>query len=80
MASLIVQIMLAGVLGAAGALVGGLTLLALRLLLTPRIRAQQAQIIREIGIIAAAKRALLEVPEPEDFSRKAPEQAPGLSG
>lgn len=71
MALLIIHIAIGGLIGAVGALVGGLALLSLRIFLTRHIRVRQAEIIREIGIFAALKRALLEVPDRElDFSQR----------
>ncbi len=65
MPSLLVGIGLGGLVAATGALVAGLALVALRMLINKDARTRQLETIRHIGIRAAAKRALLEVPEPE---------------
>jgi hypothetical protein len=65
MASLVIHIGLGGITAAAGALVGGMTLLAMRILFTPPVRARARAEIRELGIIGATKRALFEISQPE---------------
>jgi hypothetical protein len=72
MASLLIHIGLGGLVGAGGALVGGLIILALRVLLSKRIRSQQLEKIRQIGVVGATKQALFEVRQPElDFPKRA---------
>jgi hypothetical protein len=69
MTSLLMHIGVGGVVGAAGALFGGLIVVGLRLFVTKRARARQMERIRQIGIVGATKQALFDVPEPElDFS------------
>jgi hypothetical protein len=72
MASLLIHIGVGGVVGASGALVGGLTVLGLRMFLTKRARAWHLERIRQIGLVQAAKQALFDVPQPElDFRKRA---------
>lgn len=69
MASLLAHIGLGGIAGAAGAVLGGLIVLALRVIFTSRARARTE--IRELGIVGAAKRALFDLPQSElDLSKK----------
>jgi hypothetical protein len=70
MASLLIHIGLGGLVGAGGALVGGLIVLSLRVLLTREVRARQLEKIRQIGILGTTKQALFEVRQPElDFNK-----------
>jgi hypothetical protein len=66
MASLLIHIGLGGMVGAGGALVGGLIILSLRVLLSKNMRTQQLERIRQIGVVGAAKQALFEVPQHND--------------
>jgi hypothetical protein len=69
MASLVAHIGLGGIAGAAGAVVGGLTVLALRVVFTRRASAREQ--IRQLGIVGATKRALFDLPQSElNFSGK----------
>jgi hypothetical protein len=63
MASLLIHIGLGGMVGAGGALVGGLVILCLRVLLSKNLRIEQRERIRQIGVVGAAKQALFEVPQ-----------------
>jgi hypothetical protein len=65
MASFLTHIALGGVVGAAGALTGGLMLVALRIFLNRTARSQQLERIRQIGIIAVTKQALFDERNPE---------------
>lgn len=65
MASLLTHIAVGGALGAIGAVLAGLLMLVLRVLLNKRRRNEERIIIRELGIMAAAKKALFEEREPE---------------
>lgn len=72
MASLLIHIGVGGVVGAIGALAGGLTLLGLRMFLTKRARRRNLERIRQIGLLAAIRQALFDVPQPElDFGKRA---------
>ncbi len=59
------HIAVGGVVGAVGAVVAGLVLVALRMFLNRRARASQIARIRAIGIVAATKQALFDEREPE---------------
>jgi hypothetical protein len=70
MASFLTHIALGSVLGAAGAVLGGLVLVALRTLLSKRRRQRVSEKIRQIGVIAATKQALFDESDPElDFPK-----------
>ena len=65
MASFITHIAVGGVVGAAGALIGGLILVVLRIFLSRPSRARQLERIRQIGIVAVIKQALFDERNPE---------------
>lgn len=70
---LMMHIGLGGMVAALGALMGGLLVIALRTLLSANARAHQAERIRQIGLVGAAKQALFEVDQPElDFPSHKP--------
>jgi hypothetical protein len=65
MTSLLTEIAVGGVIGACGAVLAGLSLVALRVLLSKSRREHERLILRELGLIAATKKALFEEPDPE---------------
>jgi hypothetical protein len=75
MASLLTHLAVGGVLGAAGAVAGGVILVMLRTFVVQNRRARQMAKIRQIGIVAVAKQALFDERNPElpfaDQSRRA---------
>jgi hypothetical protein len=72
MASLLIHIGVGGVVGASGALIGGLIVLGLRTFLTKRARARNLEMIRQIGLLEACRHQLFDEPQPElDFRKRA---------
>lgn len=75
MASLLTHLAVGGVLGAAGAVAGGVILVFLRTFLVRNRRVRQMAKIHQIGIVAVTKQALFDQQNPElpfaDRSRQA---------
>jgi len=65
MERLLMSIGLGGVIAAAGALIGGIAVVGLRMLINKQSRARQRETIRQIGLTGAAKQALFDLREPE---------------
>jgi hypothetical protein len=65
MASLLTQMAIGGAVGAAGAVISGLMLVALRTFLNRNRRIRELEKIRQLGILATIKLALFNEPNPE---------------
>ena len=76
MTSLLTHIAIGGIGGAAGAVLGGLSVLLLRVLLNKASREREIAAIRELGFLAVVRQALFEESQGEllfesDHSRQA---------